>query len=205
MHNANKPAAQQGGGSQKIAGSGGSETTSVWFRTKLTGARRLPRGFSGFRPEARKARRPCGLSCGIGVDDPYPQAPPRQAGRILLFHNLKFYSIFFKKSRFPKAGPLVAHRNERNTLSCEAHFSGELPRSGKRGLLQVKKPPCRKKYETGSQSLFFCPNLYSVPARRRWMLPRCFQIPRPLTTSAKISSPKNGLLSSRSTATTTTG
>ena len=32
-----------------------------------------------------------------------------------------------KKSRFPKAEPLVAHRNERNTLSCEARFSGELP------------------------------------------------------------------------------
>ena len=143
-HNANKPAAQQGGGSQKIAGSRGSETASVWFQTKLTGARRLPRGFSGFRPEARKARRPCGLSCGIGVGDPYPQAPPRQAGRILLFHNLKFYSIFFKKLRFPKAEPLVAHRNERNILSCEARFSGELPRSGKRGLFASEKAPLHK-------------------------------------------------------------
>ena len=32
----------------------------------------------------------------------------------------KFYSIFFKKLRFPKAEPLVARRNERNTLSVEA-------------------------------------------------------------------------------------
>ena len=38
------------GGSQKIAGSRGSETASVWFQTKLTGARRPPRGFSGFQP-----------------------------------------------------------------------------------------------------------------------------------------------------------
>ena len=144
LHNTNKPAAQQGGGSQKIAGSGGSETASVWFQTKLTGARRLPRGFSGFRPEARKARRPCGLSCGIGVGDPSPQAPPRQAGRVLLFHNLKFYSIFFKKLRFPKAEPLVAHRNERNILSCEARFSGELPHSGKRGLFASEKAPLHK-------------------------------------------------------------
>ena len=190
---------------QKIAGSRGSETASVWFQTKLTGAKRLPRGFSANAEARHTPRRPCGLSCGLGVGAPSPQAPPRQAGRILLFHNLKFYSIFFKKSRFPKAGPLVAHRNERNTLSCEAHFSGELPRSGKRGLLQVKKPPCRKKYETGSQSLFFCPNLYSVPARRRWMLLRCFQMPRLLTISEKSSSPQSGLSSSRSTATTTNG
>ncbi|NCE77229.1 hypothetical protein D1157_20220, partial [Anaerotruncus sp. X29] len=50
-----------------------------------------------FKPEARHTpRRPCGLSCGLGVSDPSPQAPPRQAGRILLFHNLKFYSIFLK-------------------------------------------------------------------------------------------------------------
>ncbi len=49
--------------------------------------------------EARKARRPCGLSCGLGVSDPSPQAPPRQARRISYFLNLKFYSIFFKKLR----------------------------------------------------------------------------------------------------------
>ena len=39
---------------------------------------------------------------------------------------------------------MVAHRNERNTLSCEAHFSGELPRSGKRGLFAREKAPLRK-------------------------------------------------------------
>ncbi len=38
---------------QKIAGSRGSETASVWFQTKLTGAKRLPRGCSGF--QARSA------------------------------------------------------------------------------------------------------------------------------------------------------
>ncbi|NBK17677.1 hypothetical protein [Anaerotruncus sp. 1XD42-93] len=56
----------------------------------------------------------------------------------------KFYSIFFKKLRFPKAEPLVAHRNERNTLSCEALFSGELPRRGKRGLFASEKAPLHK-------------------------------------------------------------
>ena len=128
----------------KIAVSKGSETASVWFQTKLTGAKRLPRGFSANAEARHTPRRPCGLSCGLGVGAPSPQAPPQQAGRILLFHNLKFYSIFFKKSRFPKAGPLVAHRNERNTLSCEARFSGELPRSGKRGLFVREKAPLHK-------------------------------------------------------------
>ena len=110
------------GGSQKIAGSRGSETASVWFQTKLTGAKRLPRGFSGFQPEARHPpRRPCGLSCGLGVSDPSPQAPPRQARRISYFLNLKFYSIFFKKLRGRGAEPptrsalrAAAKRFERN-------------------------------------------------------------------------------------------
>ena len=43
---------------------------------------RLPRVFSGLRPEARHApRRPCGLPHGLGVGDPSPCAPPRQAGK----------------------------------------------------------------------------------------------------------------------------
>ena len=42
---------------------------------------RLPRVFSGLRPEARHTpRRPCGLPHGLGVGDPSPCAPPRQAG-----------------------------------------------------------------------------------------------------------------------------
>ena len=42
---------------------------------------RLPRVFSGLRPEARHPpRRPCGLPHGLGVSDPSPCAPPRQAG-----------------------------------------------------------------------------------------------------------------------------
>jgi hypothetical protein len=37
----------------------------------------------------------------------------------------KFYSIFFKKLRFPKAEPLVAHRNERNTLAFKLLLSSQ--------------------------------------------------------------------------------
>ena len=37
---------------------------------------------AALRPRSRlPPRRPCGLSCGLGVSDPSPQAPPRQAGR----------------------------------------------------------------------------------------------------------------------------
>ena len=43
---------------------------------------RLPRVFSGLRPEARHTpRRPCGLPHGLGGGDPSPCAPPRQAGK----------------------------------------------------------------------------------------------------------------------------
>ena len=84
----------------------GSGAASVWPQTKRIGARaflkgarrfgfqgsirlapdqtdrrsRLPRVFSGLRPEARHTpRRPCGLPHGLGVSDPSPCAPPRQA------------------------------------------------------------------------------------------------------------------------------
>ena len=39
--------------------------------------------------------------------------------------NKKFYSIFFKKLRFPKAEPLVARRNERNTLAFKLLLSSQ--------------------------------------------------------------------------------
>ena len=80
---------------------------------------------------------------GPAVRSALRATPPQFALRAgcRFFPKRKFYSIFSKKSRFPKAEPLVAHRNERNTLSCEARFSGELPRSGKRGLFASEKAP----------------------------------------------------------------
>ena len=81
------------------------------FQPKLPGRKRPSSGvFSGFQPEARFARRPLSLPCGRGVGDPSPQAPPRQDGSDFLFSQPKVLLNFFKKLRFPKAGPLVAHR-----------------------------------------------------------------------------------------------
>ena len=126
---------------QRWRGRGAVRQRKFGFQTKLPGRKRPSSGdFSGFQPEARFARRPLSLPYGRGVGDPSPQAPPFRAG-CRFFPKPKFYSIFSKKSRFPKAEPLVAHRNERNTLSCEAHFWGELPRSGKRGLFASEKAP----------------------------------------------------------------
>ena len=108
------------------------------------GAGALLRGTSrAFSPKRGGIRRDTPSVCLTGEGSvPPPRRPlPSELGTTF-FHKLKFYSIFFKKLRFPKAEPLVAHRNERNTLSCEAHFWGELPRSGKRGLFASEKAPC---------------------------------------------------------------
>ncbi len=74
------------------------------FQPKLPGRKRPSSGvFSDLRSEARHSpRRPLSLPCGRGVGDPSPQAPPFQAG-CRFFPKRKFYSIFSKKSRFPKA------------------------------------------------------------------------------------------------------
>ena len=88
---------------KKLRGRGAVRQRKFGFQTKLPGRKRPSSGvFSDLRSEARHPpRRPLSLPCGRGVGDPSPQAPPRQAGLgcFLLFHNLKFYSIFFKKSR----------------------------------------------------------------------------------------------------------
>ena len=105
------------------------------------GASALLRGSSrAFSPKRASRDAPSVCLTGEGSVPPPRRPLPSELGTTF-FHKLKFYSIFFKKLRFPKAEPLVAHRNERNTLSCEALFSGELPRSGKRGLFASEKAP----------------------------------------------------------------
>ncbi len=111
-------------------------------RPNFRGASALLRGTSrAFSPKRASRDAPSVCLAGEGSVTPPRRPHPDKLGATSFFLNLKFYSIFFKKLRFPKAGPLVAHRNERNTLSCEAHFSGELPRSGKRGLFASEKAP----------------------------------------------------------------
>ena len=57
------------------------KAASVWPQPKRIGAGRLPRVFSAGAEARHTPRRPCGLPHGLGVGDPSPCAPPRQAGR----------------------------------------------------------------------------------------------------------------------------
>ena len=106
------------GGSQKIAGSRGSETASVWFQTKLTGARRPPRGFSGFQPPVSWAD--------------------------FFSSQFKVLLNFFQKIAGSRGSAPAAARTRRNTPSWEAHFEGELAliRSrSKEGAFHLQKAP----------------------------------------------------------------
>ena len=137
------------------------------FQTKLPGRKRPSSGvFSGFQPEARKARCPLSLPYGRGVGDPSPQAPPR-------WDKVRFLSVLYPKvsSTFskvagsrggapdafrtasrseafraqPAEGGLLA-RDERGTLYPVKRFFRVNCRDAARGgFLQVKKHPCRKK------------------------------------------------------------
>ncbi|EOS55391.1 hypothetical protein C814_03085, partial [Anaerotruncus sp. G3(2012)] len=102
---------------------------------------------------------------GEGSVTPPRRPHPGKLGATSFFLNLKFYSIFSKNCGFQRQGlwSLITLRAaakrfgaqppkaalgaeiERNTLSCEARFSGELPcrLKGGGGLLQVKKPPAQ--------------------------------------------------------------
>ena len=61
----------------------GSRQRKFGFPTKLPGRKRPTSGdFSDLRSEARlRPRRPLSLPHGLGVSDPSPCAPPRQAGK----------------------------------------------------------------------------------------------------------------------------
>ena len=60
----------------------GSRQRKFGFPTKLPGRKRPSSGdFSDLRSEARSARCPLSLPHGLGVSDPSPCAPPRQADR----------------------------------------------------------------------------------------------------------------------------
>ena len=131
----------------KIAVSKGSETASVWFQTKLTGAKRLPRGFPANAEARHTPRRPCGLSCGLGVSDPSPQAPPFRA-EYRFFPKLKFYSIFFKKLRGRGAEPPPPRARGGTLYPVKRFFRVNCREAARGGFLQVKKPPPYEGYKT---------------------------------------------------------
>ena len=138
------------------------------FQPKLPGRKRPSSGvFSGFQPEARKARCPLSLPYGRGVGDPSPQAPPR-------WDKVRFLSVLYPKvsSTFskvagsrggapdafrtasrseafraqPAEGGLLA-RDERGTLYPVKRFFrvNRRLKGGKRGLFASEKAPLFEK------------------------------------------------------------
>ena len=155
------------------------------------GAGALLRGTSrAFSPKRGGIRRDTPSVCLTGEGSvPPPRRPlPSELGTTF-FHKLKFYSIFFKKLRFPKAEPLVAHRNERNTLSCEALFSGELPRSGKRGPFASEKAPLRKEIRNSFSILGWTRTLPSAYIYREACIGPMFTVGSKAATMSTSSSP----------------
>ena len=91
---------------------------------------RLPRVFSGLRPEARHTpRRPCGLPHGLGVGDPSPCAPPRRAGRPGPIGHCVVG--FCGTARVEWAGPAWAKNRSRRAVTCVS-----LPPSQRRALFR---------------------------------------------------------------------
>ncbi len=87
---------------QKIAGSRGSEATEVWIPDQTSGAQApFFGGLLGPGGPKRGIRRDAPSVCltGEGSATPPRRPHPDKLGGFLLFLNLKFYSIFFKKSR----------------------------------------------------------------------------------------------------------
>ncbi|NBK17573.1 hypothetical protein D7Y41_07640, partial [Anaerotruncus sp. 1XD22-93] len=109
---------------QKIAGSRGSEATEVWVPDQTSGAQApFFGGLLGPGGPKRGIRRDAPSVCltGEGSATPPRRPHPGKLGGFLLFLNLKFYSIFFKKLRGRGAEPptrfalrAAAKRFERN-------------------------------------------------------------------------------------------
>ena len=148
---------------QRWRGRGAVRQRKFGFQPKLPGRKRPSSGvFSGFQPEARKARRPLSLLCGLGVGAPSPQAPPR-------WGKVRFLPVFYPKvsSTFskvagsrggapdalrtasrseafraqPAEGGLLA-RDERGILyPVKRVFRVNCREAARGGFLQEKKPP----------------------------------------------------------------
>ena len=96
----------------------GSRQRKFGFPTKLPGRKRPTSGdFSDLRSEARlRPRRPCGLPHGLGVSDPSPCAPPRQAGKLGPFeHSVEG---FCGAARVEWARPAWAKNRSRRAVTC---------------------------------------------------------------------------------------
>ena len=92
------------------------KAASVWPQPKRIGAGRLPRVFSAGAEARHTPRRPCGLPHGLGVGDPSPCAPPRQAGRLGPIGHCVMG--FCGTARVEWAGPVWAKNRSRRAVTC---------------------------------------------------------------------------------------
>ena len=126
---------------QRWRGRGAVRQRKFGFQPKLPGRKRPSSGvFSGFQPEARFARRPLSLPCGLGVGDPSPQAPPR-------WGKVRFLPVFYPKvsSTFSKvAGSRGSEAPEvwvpAQTSGAQAPFFGGLLGLSARSALRATPP-----------------------------------------------------------------
>ena len=121
---------------QKIAGSRGSEATEVWVPDQTSGTQ-APFFGGLLGPTVRSAASaatPPQFALRARGRRPLPAGPTPTSSANLLFSQFKVLLNFFQKIAGSRGGAPAAARTRRNALSCEALFSGELPRSGERGL-----------------------------------------------------------------------
>ena len=101
---------------------------------------RLPRDFSGLRPEARlRPRRPLSLPYGLGGSAPSPYAPPRQA----LCTDPFEHSVegFCGAARVEWAGPVWAKNRSRRAVTCVS-LPPSQRRAPFRGIHKGASPLC---------------------------------------------------------------
>ena len=160
---------------QKIAGSRGSEATEVWIPAQTSGAQApFFGGLLGLSARsAAYAATPLRAVLRVRGQRPLPAGPTPASSANFLFSQFKVLLNFFQKiagsrGRAPDAlrtasrseafraqpaeGGLLA-RDERGTLfPVKRIFRVNCREAARGGFLQVKKPPCIKKYRTGSQA-----------------------------------------------------
>ena len=148
---------------QKIAVSKGSEATEVWVPAQTSGAQApFFGGLLGL--SARSALRATPPQFALRARGRWPlPVGPSLPGWVPLFPKTKVLLNFFQKIAGSRGRAPDALRRARNALSCEALFSGELPRCGKRGLFASEKAPLprpipnkkRNTADTGETSAVF--------------------------------------------------
>ena len=111
-------------------------------RPNFRDASALLRGSSRTYGPKRGIRRDAPSVCLAGRGRrPLPAGPTPTSSANLLFSQFKVLLNFFQKIAGSRGRAPAAARTRRNALSCEALFSGELPRSGERGLFAREKAP----------------------------------------------------------------